>query len=71
MDLNEMEQLLNQEISDFENNNAPVLNVLSVIKQREACLAKCVELSKQLGDLPEDQREETLEQLDEHLKELR
>lgn len=62
---------MNQELSDFENNSAPVLNVLNVIKQREACLAKCVELSKKLGDIPEDSREDALEELDEHLKELR
>ena len=54
-DMDKLEQLLRQEVEDFKQERAPVINVLRVIDQREACLNECIDLSKKLSDQPVEQ----------------
>ena len=62
--MNEMELLLKQEVSDMEQGKSPVQNVLATIGQREQCLKDIKALAKRLGDTPEDEREELLDEMD-------
>lgn len=50
LDMKMMAQIFEKEVQDFANGQAPVLNCMEIVKQREACLHEINRLNETLSD---------------------
>ena len=64
-----MAQIFEKEVQDFESQQAPILNCINTINQREECLGQIYNLNAQLEAVPDSQ--EIVDQVEAKLRELR
>ena len=62
LDLKMMAQIFDKEVQDFTNNQAPVINCMETVKNREECLSEIHRLNSSLDDqLPEESQTQILD----------
>lgn len=70
LDMKMMSQIFEKEVEDFQSGQAPILNCISTIQQREKCLGDIFKLNTELSAGPENESP-LVDQIEAKLKELR